>query len=136
MVLSYIWFLKKTTSNIKIYQVFSSTGLDNVDIYQTNGQFSSDVGIVNLHQLKGRHWDAFVNEKCFGSYDCAPPQKLSRFIMKQNGNCLYSQYKIQGLKNKRDCYGAAYCLHKAYLAKVLRRDFESAVLNLYYQMVQ
>ena len=43
----------KSTSNIKVCQVFSSLGLVNVDIYLKDGPFSGDVGIVNLHQSKG-----------------------------------------------------------------------------------
>ena len=36
----------KTTSNIKTYQVISSFGLDNVDIYLGDGPISSDIGVV------------------------------------------------------------------------------------------
>ena len=39
----------KTTSNIKIYQVLSSIGLDDIGIYLRNGLISSDIGFVNLH---------------------------------------------------------------------------------------
>ena len=49
--------------------------------------------------------------------------------MKRNGRCLYSEYKIQGLGS----YCAAYCLYLFYLTKVLGIDFQSAVLDLYYQ---
>ena len=52
----------QATLNIKIQQVHSSSELDNVDIYLRNGPFSSNVGIVNLHESRGSHWVAFVNE--------------------------------------------------------------------------
>ena len=46
----------KATSNIKIQKVLTSIGLDNVGIYLGDGPFSSNIGIVNLHPLKGTHW--------------------------------------------------------------------------------
>ena len=46
---------KKAASNIKFQQVFSSIGLDNIDIYLRDGPFSSDVGIVSLNPSKGTH---------------------------------------------------------------------------------
>ena len=46
----------KATSNVKIQQVLSSIGLDNVGVYLRDGPFSSDIGVVNLHPLKGSHW--------------------------------------------------------------------------------
>ena len=56
--------------------------------------------------------------------------------MKRYGYCLYSEYKIQGQTCKKDSYGASYCLYIVYLTKVLGIDFDSAVVNLYYQMIQ
>ena len=44
----------KATLSIKIYKVFSSIGLDNVDIYLRDWSFSSDIGIVKLHPTKGK----------------------------------------------------------------------------------
>ena len=85
----------KATSNIKIYQVLSSLGLNDIWIYIGDGPFSSDKRIVNLHLSKGTHWVAYINETFFDSYGCAPPQKLCKIIMKRNGGCLYSEYKIQ-----------------------------------------
>ena len=41
--------------------------------------------------------------------------KLSKFVIKRNGQCLYSEYKIQGLKNNRDSFCANFCLHIIYL---------------------
>ena len=126
----------KATSNIKIYQVLPSIGLENVGIYLRDGPFSSDTGIVNLHPSKGTHWVAYINENFFHSHGCAPPQKLSRFIRKRNGQSLYSEYKIQGLTIKRDSYCAAYCLYIIYLTKVIGIVFKSAVLYLNYQMIR
>ena len=119
----------KLTSNIKIQQVFSSLSLNDVGIYLGDGLFESNVGIVNLHPLKGTHWVSYLNENYFDSYGCAPPKQLSKFIIKRNGYCLYSEYQIQ----KNDSLCGSYCLFIIYLTKVLGIDFKSAVLNLYYQ---
>ena len=122
----------KTTSNIKIQKVLASIGLDNVKIYLRDGPFSSGEGIVNLHPSKGTHWVCYINENYFDSYGCVPPKTLSKFIIKRNGYCLYSEYQIQ----KNDSFCASYCLYIIYLTKVLGIDFKSAVLNLYYQVMK
>ena len=119
----------KATSNIKIRQVLDYIGLDNVGIYSRDDAFKSDVGIINLHPLKGSHWVCYINEKYFDSYGCAPPKKLSKFIIKRNGYCFYSEYQIQ----EKDSFCASYCLYIIYLTKVLGIDFKYVVLNLYYQ---
>ena len=119
----------KETSNIKIRQVLSSLSLSGVGIYLRDGPFLSDIGIVNLHPSRGTHWILYVDENYFDSYGCAPPKKLSKFIIKRNGRCLYSEYQIQ----KTDSFCASYCLYILHLTKVLGIDFKSAVLNLYYQ---
>ena len=123
----------KATSNIKIQQVLNSIGLKNVGIYLRDGPFESDIDIVNLHPSKGSHWVCYKNENYFDSYGCSPPNKLCKYIIKGNGYCLFSEYKIQGLTNKPDSYCGSYCLYAIYLTKVLGIDFKSAVLNLYYQ---
>ena len=125
----------KETSNIKIQQVLNSIGLNNVNIYLRDGPFSSYIGIVNLHPTRGSHWVSYIHENYFDSYGITPPRKLSKFIIKRNGYCLYSKYKIQGLTSKQDSYCASYCLYIIYLIKVLDIDFKIAVLNLYYQMI-
>ena len=122
----------KATSNIKIQQVLDSIGLNNVGINLRDGPFSTDIGIVNLHPSKGSHWVCYINENYFDSYGVVCPKKLSKFIIKRNGNCLYSEYQIQ----KNDSYCSSYCLYIIYLTKVLDIDFKSAVLNLYYQMIK
>ena len=63
---------------------------------------------------------------------CVCPKKLSKFIIKRKGFCLYSEYKIQGLKNKRNFHCASYCLQIIFVTKMIRTDFESAVLTMYY----
>ena len=119
----------KATSNIKIQQVLSSLSLKDIGIYLRDGSFKSDIGIVNLHPSRGTHWICYINENYFDSYGCVCPKKLSKFIIKRNGYCLYSEYQIQ----KNDSFCASYCLYIIYLTKVLDIDFKSAVLNLYYQ---
>ena len=119
----------KATSNIKIQQVPDSIGLKSVGIYLRDGPFSSDIGIVNLHPLKGSHWICYINENFFDSYGIVCPKKLSKFIINRNGYCLYFEYQIQ----KEDSFCASYCLYIIYLTKVLDIDFKSSVLNLYYQ---
>ena len=119
----------KATSNIKIQQVVSSLSLNDIGIYLRDGPFKSDIGIVNLHPSKGTHWVCYFNENYFDSYGCPPPKKLSKFIIKRNGYCLYFQYQTQ--KNVSFC--ASYCLYIIYLTNIVGIDFKSAVLNLYYQ---
>ena len=119
----------KAASNLKIQQVLDSIGLKNVGIYLRDGPFSTDIGIVNLHPSKGSHWICYINENYFDSYGVVCPKKLSKFIIKRNGYCLYSEYQIQ----KEDSFCASYCLYMIYLTKVLGIDFKYSVLNLYYQ---
>ena len=134
-----ILFIKKlrnkATSNIKIQQVFPILSLDDVGIYLRDGPFESDIVIVNLHPTEGTHWIAYKKEKFFGSSGCAPPIKLSKFILKRNRFWLYSEYKIQGLANEKDCFCASYCLYIIHLTNVIGIDFRSAVLILYFQMI-
>ena len=120
-------------SNEEVNRVLSSLGLSDVGIYFRDRPFKSNVGIVNLHPSKETHWVCYINENYFDSYRCSPPQKLYKFIIKRNKHCLYSEYKIQGLPNKRDFYCASYCFYIIYLTKMIDFDFKSAVLNFYYQ---
>ena len=141
MILTFNDFIKKhnlknkATSNIKTQQILSSLSLNDIEIYLRDGFFESDIGIVNLHPSKGTHWVLYIHGNYFDSYGITPPQKLSKFIIKRNGYCLYSEYKIQGLTSKKDSYCASYCLYIIYLIKVLDIHFKIAVLNLYYQMI-
>ena len=85
----------RAKSNIKIQQVLSSLSLKDVVIYLRDDLFKSDIGIVNLHPSKGTHWVCYTKEKYFDSYGCSLPKKLSKFIIKRNGYCFYSEYQIQ-----------------------------------------
>ena len=87
----------KATSKIKIQHVLSSLSLDDVGIYLRDGPFSSDIGIVNLHHSKGIHWVCYINETYFDSYGCVCLRKLSKFIIKRHGYCLYSEYEYEKL---------------------------------------
>ena len=87
----------KATSNIKNQKVLDSIGLNNVGIYLRDGPFKSDIGFVNLHPPKGTHWVCYINVNYFDSYGCVCPKKLSKFIIKRNGHCLYSEYQIKKL---------------------------------------
>ena len=121
----------KATSNTKIQKVRTSIGLDDVGIYLRDGPFQTDIGIVNLHPSKGTHWVCYINENYFDSYGVSAPKKLSKFNIKRNRHCLFSEYQIQ----KNDSFCASYCLYKIYLTKVLGIDFKFAILNLYYQTI-
>ena len=123
----------QATSNIKIQQVLSSIGSDNVRIYLRDGPFSGDIRIVNLHPSKGTLWVPYINKKLFDSCGCSPPQKLSKFIIKRNGHCLNSEYKREGLTSKTDKYCSSFCLYILYLTKAIGIEFKTAVLNLNYQ---
>ena len=88
--------------------------------------FSSDIGIVILHPSRGTHWVCYINENYFESYGCVYPKKLSKFIIKRNGLCLYSEYQIQ----KNDSFCASYCFYIIYLTKVIGKDFKSACFKI------
>ena len=126
---------KNATSKLKIYRVLSSLSLNDTAVYLRDGSFWGDIGTVYSHPSKGTHWVCDMNENYFDLYGCAPRNKLSRFNIKRNGHCLFSENKIQGLSIKRDSYWASYCLYIIHLTKVLGIDFKSAVLNLYYRMI-
>ena len=82
MILTFNDFIKKTkleneaTSNTKIQQLLSSIRLDKVGIFLRDGSFSSDIGIVNLHPLKGSHWVCCIEDCYFDSYGCPPSTKI------------------------------------------------------------
>ena len=86
----------KAASFIKLYGVLKNIGLDaEVEIYIRDGPFSTDIGVVILHPSKGTQWVCYINENYFVSYGCVCPKKLSKFIIKRNGHCLYSEYQIK-----------------------------------------
>ena len=62
---------------MKIQQVLSSSGLNNVGMYLQDGSFESEIGIFDFYPPKRTHWVAYINKYFFDSYGCAPPHKLS-----------------------------------------------------------
>ena len=52
----------KATSNVKIQQILSYLGLSDVGVFLRDGQFSRDIGVVNLHPSKGHHWVCYINK--------------------------------------------------------------------------
>ena len=126
----------KATSNIKVYHILCSIGLNNVGICLPDRPFESDIGIVNLHPWKRTHWVCYKNENYFDNYGAVFTRKLSWYLTKRSSHCLFSEYKIQGLTNKRDSYCASYCLYIIYLTIVLGIDFKPADLNLHYEMIK
>ena len=86
--------------------------------------------------MKGTRWVAQINGKSFDSYGITPPKKLPKLIIKQNGHCLFSKYKIQSLTGRRDSYCAAYCFQTIYLSKVVGIHIKASLLNIFYQMIQ
>ena len=83
----------KATLNTKIHQILPSLDLSDVGIYLRDGLLSSHVEIFNLHPTKRTQRTAYINQNYFVSYGCSPPQKLSRFIIKRNGQYLNSKKK-------------------------------------------
>ena len=77
-----------------------------------------------------------MNENFYDSFGCSPPQKLSEYIIKRNERSFYSEYKMQGLTIIKDFHCASFCLYILYSTKMLGKDFKSAVLNLYYQVIK
>ena len=69
-------------------------------IYLRFCSFESVIKIVNLHPFQCTHWVLYFHERFFGSHGTTPPRNLSEFIIKRNGHCLFSDYKIQGLTGK------------------------------------
>ena len=122
--------INKATSNVKKYEVLRKIRLDSkMRTYLRDGPFSSSIGVVKLHPSNGTHWVFYINESYFDSYGCVPHRKLSKFFIKRNGHCLYSECQIQ----KNDSFCASYCLFIICLAKMLGIDFKSAAFNLWYQ---
>ena len=102
-----------------------------------DSNLSGDIGIVNLHPIKGTHWVLFINNYYFDSYGCTPPKNTLRYIKSKYDKCIYSEYRIQ----KRDSLCASYCLYYIFLYHKLDsaspmmskgQRFEKAVMNLYY----
>ena len=85
----YKYNLKKgATSNIKFQIILTSLSFSDLGIYLGDRPFSGDLGIVILHPSKGAQWVGYIKDSYFDSYGCGPPNKISRFIVKQNGHRL------------------------------------------------
>ena len=125
----------KATSKITIQHFLSSLSSNDVAMYFRDEPFQCDIGIAKLHPSKRTHWVAYINENYFDTYGCSP-QKLSKFLIRRSGYCFHSEYKIQGLTNKRDSYCASFCLFKIYQTKVIGIGFKSDVLYFYYQLIE
>ena len=122
----------KATSNIKIYEVLKKIGLHSKEgSYLRDGVFLTNYGTVNLHPSRGTHWVLYIKDCYFDSYGFPPPKKLPKYLKNKHKKCIYSEYQIQ----KNDSFCASYCLYILYLTKLLGVDFETAVLNLYYQKI-
>ena len=107
-------------------------GLDSkLVIYLRDGVFLTSYGIVNLHLSRGILWGLYFEGCYFDSYGCSPPKKLPKYLKNKHRKCISSEYQIE----KNDSYCASYCLYIFYLTKVAEKDSISAVLNLYYQMI-
>ena len=86
----------KATSNLKLYEVLKTIGLDSeVGIYLSDGSFSTNYGIVNLHHSRGTHWVCYIKDCYCDSYGCPPPKKLLDYIKNKHKKCIYSEYQIQ-----------------------------------------
>ena len=66
-------------------------------IYLGDERVEIDVGIIYLQPFQYSHLVLYVNEIYFVSYGCSPPKKLSKYFIKRNGYCLYSENEIRCL---------------------------------------
>ena len=92
--------------------------MNDIGVYLREGSFEFDIRIANLHASKGMHWVCYINENYFDSYGCVCPKNLSKFMIKRNAYCLYSEYEKQGLTSKRDFFCPSNSLYIIYLTKV------------------
>ena len=114
---------------MKTYQVLSSLSLRDAGIYLRDGPFESDVGISILRPSIGTHWVVYINFFYFDCYGCAPLKNIPKYMKHRHRKCGFSEYQIQ----QNDSLCASYVFYFIYFVKVLRIDFKTAVLNLYYQ---
>ena len=131
----------KATSNIKIKKVLDKLGLKfpliECGIYMRDDNFTTSVGIVNLHPYKGTHWVLYINRFYFDSYGILPPLSIQKYIKSKYKTLIYSEYKIQNNNNKvQDSLCAAYCLYIIYLCEIIGLPFQNAVLKLYYSVLE
>ena len=77
------------------------TYLIDVGIYLGDGSFSTTMGVVNLHPTEETHWVSCINQNFLDLNGCHAPDKLTNFIMKRNGICLWSGNIPQELGHKK-----------------------------------
>ena len=73
-------------------------------VYMKNNKLSKKESLANLHLFRGTHRVAYTKEGYYGSYGCPPPNLFFDFLVKRNGNRVYSEKKIQDF----DKYCTAY----------------------------
>ena len=100
---------KSNIKCIKTQNIRSSLALSDMGIYLKDDLFEIDEGVLVFHPSKGTPWVSYINQNCSDSYGGPPPEELSKFIVKRNDNCFYSEYRIQDVTNKKDSFCAAYC---------------------------
>ena len=102
---------------------------NDIEIYERDGPFEFHIGIISLHPFQSSHWILYIHESFFGSYGITPTNKQCKHNTKRNGNCLYCEYKVQGLTSKRESYCAGFSLYINYLRKILGIDFYNGCFN-------
>ena len=73
----------ETTSNVKrkdILDILNRHIHDSCKVYMRDDNFSTDVGIVNLHPSVGTHWVMFINKYYFDSYGCPSPKNILNYL--------------------------------------------------------
>ena len=72
----------KAATKIKVFQILSSTGSNNVGIYLRDGSFECDVRIFSFHPFRGSHWTLYIYENYFDSYGCGLMKNYLSFLQK------------------------------------------------------
>ena len=65
--------------------------MNDVGIYLRDGPFKNHKETVHLHPSKRTHCVCYINEIYFDSFGVVCPKKLSKFIIKRNEFCFYSE---------------------------------------------
>ena len=119
-------FKNQATSNLKMKEVSNKLGL-NTKKHMKNSNFKTNDGIVNLQPTLGAHWISYKNECYFDFFGCAPSKLLTDYNTKRKGTSVFSECEIQ----ESDRYWAVSCLRIIYLIKIMKKDFKSAVFQLF-----
>ena len=59
-------------------------------------KFSTKVGILSLHIIKGKYWMLYMNNFFFDSYAC-PPKLLSDLSLKEIENVFFLKINLKAL---------------------------------------